>query len=137
MTDIQAVAKKVLDKYSHYGLSKEITLDKLLGRTVQACSTVATTKKQFFGCLNDSQVLTRKKIAGIMDEFRGKPTNEENLQRLKDRLNEICIKGTNNCLGELNEELIKACSNLPTMDEVLECVEEGASYAQLANMDVK
>lgn len=135
--DIEELANKVLSKYSYYGIDEQTTLDKLVKPTVLACSTVAKDKKQFFGCLNDSYVLTRKKLAGVMDEFRGKETNEENLQKLKNRLNEICIKGTNSCLGDLNEELIKACSRLPRMDQVIECIEEGAYFAQLANENVR
>jgi len=137
--NIEELVDKVLQKYSYYGLNdnQDLSLDKLVKNTVLACSTVAKDKKQFFGCLNDSYVLTRKKLASVLDEFRGKETNEENLERLKDRLNEICIKGTNSCLGDLHQELIKACSHLPRMEQVIECVEEGAYYAQLANENVR
>ncbi len=137
MPDIQEVVQKVLKKYSQYGIDEERTLDKLVKPAVLACSTVADSEKKFFGCLNDSFVYTRKKLASIADEFRGAETNEENLNKLKQRLNEVCMKGAGKCLGDLNDELIKACSHLPTMDKVIECVEEGAYYAQLANSNIK
>jgi len=135
--DVAALAKRVLDHYSKWGLDKENTLDKLVAPVVQACSTVSPNKKTFFGCVNDSFVHTRKKLRVLYNEFKGKQTTPENIEALKEKLNEVCLKNAGVCLGDLNEKLIEACSNLPTMDEVIMCVTEGANFAQLAGMELK
>jgi len=137
MSDLEDAVKKVLQKYSSYGLDDELTLDKLVKPAVLACSTVSGSKRELLSCLNDSYVLTRKKLASVADEFRGKETNEENLEKLRRALNDICIKGTKQCLGDMHENLIKACSRFPRMDQVLECIEEGVYFAQLANENAK
>jgi len=136
--DVASLAKRILDHYSKWGLDKQTTLDKLTKPVVMACVKASdNNKKAFFGCINDSYVHTRRKLKAVYDEFRGKKTTPENLEALKERLNEVCLKKAGVCLGDMNEKLVDACSNLPTMDDVIMCVAEGTSFAQLAGKEFK